>query len=69
MMRYVLEYVRVHPQQKQYFFSRYMGRAMWSDTTADAQRWWTQKGAEEALRVLPKSEKQHLMVSKVGIFG
>ncbi|MES0134549.1 hypothetical protein NKJ88_06235 [Mesorhizobium sp. M0016] len=68
-MRYVLEYVRAHPQQKPYFFSRHNGRAMWSDSTADVPRYWTRIGAEEALRILPKADKQHLKVSHVGIFG
>lgn len=69
VMRYVLEYVRAHPQQKRHFFSRYNGRSLWSTSTSDVPRYWTKVGAEEALHILPKSEKQHLFVSKVGVFG
>ncbi|RWB08743.1 MAG: hypothetical protein EOQ39_18980 [Mesorhizobium sp.] len=68
-MRYVLEYVRAHPQQKRHFFFRHNGRTMWSDGTSDVPRYWTKAGAEGALHILPKSEKQHLKVTKVGVFG
>lgn len=69
-MRYVLEYKRVHPQQGRFFFRGMLqGRGMWSNSTADVRRYWTKAGAEGALHILPKTEKTHLKVSHVGVFG
>lgn len=69
-MRYVLEYRRVHPQQGRFFFvGLTQGRGFWSNSTADVPRYWTRRGAEKVLVDLPKSEKRHLKVSLVGVFG